>query len=136
MAQKSDAKKGLTTEEFKRRLDHLLENKPAKIWLAKSAMGRIDVIFSAGSAQGQPIKNFDHIGGFYLMGENIPTEYIDKIHRWFLEYCRVNHTPHRLERHFVDVRYRSYYDAGKKYHDELLMHVPLAVHTPAEKSTV
>jgi len=133
MPQKTIKRVGLTNEEFKRRLDKLLEKMPAKIWLAKSASGRIDVIFSAGQAQGLPIRNFDHIGGFYLMGENVPSELIDKIHRWFLEYCQFNHTPHRLERHFVDVNFRSFYDAGKKYHDELIMHIPFAVHTPAEK---
>lgn len=128
------SKSRLSTEDFKDRLDKLLANSAAKIWLAKSSMGRIDVIFSAGDAQGQPIKNFDHIGGFYLMGENVPGEFIDQIHRWFVEYCQTHFTPHRLERHFVDVRYRSFYDEGKKYHDELLMHVPLAVHTPTENS--
>jgi len=133
MSQKPVKPAGLTTEEFKGRMDKLLEDKTAKIWLAKSVNGRIDVIFSAGEAQGQPIKNFDHFGGFYLMGENVPSELIDQIHRWFLEYCQNHHTPYRLERHFVDVSYRSFYDAGKKYRDELLMHIPFAVHTPAER---
>jgi hypothetical protein len=130
MTTKIKSQKGLTAEAFQRKLEQLVDGRPIKIWLAKSALGRIEVIFSVGDAQGCPIKNFDHIGGFYLMGENVPTEYIDRIHGWFLEFTRINFTPHRLDRHFIDVRYRSYYDQAHKQHDELLMHVPLTVHTP------
>jgi len=131
MEEKKTMKKGLTAEAFHQRLERLIDGKPIKIWLAKSELGRIEVIFSVGDAQGQPIKNFDHIGGFYLMGENVPSEYIDRIHGWFLDFTRINFTPHRLDRHFVDVRFRSYYDQGHQQHDELLMHVPLTVKGPA-----
>jgi hypothetical protein len=130
MAVTSKPHKGLTTEAFKLRLDRLVGKKPIKIWLAKSARGHIDVIFSVGDAQGVPIRNFDHIGGFYLMGENVPPEYIDRIHRWFVDFAMINHTPHRIERHFIDVNYRKYLDGDRKYREELLMHVPLTVHTP------
>ncbi len=123
---------GLSAEEFRKKLDRLIGDQPIKIWLAKSHMGRIDVVFAVGDAQGCPIKNFDHIGGFYLMGENIPPEYIERIHDWFLAFTRVNFTPHRLDRHFVDVRFRTYYDHAKKYHDEMVMHAPITVHSPAE----
>lgn len=135
MSNKADDKRGLTAEEFKRKLDELLEGKKAKIWLAKSAAGRVDVIFSAGDAQGKPIRNVDHIGGFYLMGEDVPREYIDQIHQWFLEFTRVNFTPHRLERHFIDTHTRAFYELGKKYHEEIVMHVPFAVHGPTGKES-
>jgi len=124
------AKKGLSEDAFKRRLERLIGKKAMKIWLAKSAAGRLDVVFSVGDAQGRPIRNFDHIGGFYLLGENIPGEYIERIHRWFVEFCRVNYTAYRLERHFIDVNYRGFYEQGKKYREELMMHVPLAVSPP------
>ena len=120
----------LSAEAFQKKLARLIGEKPVKIWRAKSHLGRIEVIFSVGDAQGQPIKNFDHIGGFYLMGENVPSEYIDRIHGWFLAFTRDHFTPHRLDRHFVDVRYRTYYDKGNQQHDELVMHVPLTVKSP------
>lgn len=122
--------KGLTAEAFQRKLERLIAGKPIKIWLAKSESGRMDVIFTVGDAQGRPIKNFDHIGGFYLMGENVPPEYIDRIHGWFLDFTRINFSPHRLDRHFVDVRFRTYYDQGRQQHDEMVMHVPLSVKGP------
>lgn len=132
MGGKTVADKGLTSEAFQRRLARLVGDKPVKIWLAKSHMGRIEVVFAVGDAQGQPIRNFDHIGGFYLLGENVPPEWIDRIHGWFVDFSRSNFTAHRLDRHFVDVRFRTYYDHHKKYHDEMVMHTPITVHTPAE----
>ena len=131
--QNTKTRAGLSQETFKQRLEKLIGKKPMKLWLAKSAMGRLDVIFSVGDAQGQPVKNFDHIGGFYLLGEKNTEEYMEDIHRWFIEFCRTNYTPYRLERHFIDVSSRTYFDNGKRYRDEFMMHVPLAVHPPGGK---
>jgi hypothetical protein len=122
----------MTDEGFRRRLARLIGKKPIKIWLAKSARGRIDVVFSVGVAQGENIRNFDHIGGFYLMGQNVPPEYIERIHQWFLAYCRSRFTPHRLERHYIDMSYRYYLDAQRRRQDELTLHVPLSVKPPSE----
>jgi len=123
----------LTVEDFKKKLDDMVGARAIKIWLAKSVHGRLDTVFSVGDAQGMPIRHFDHIGGFYLLGENVPREMIDAIHDLFVLFCQANFTAHRLERHFVDTRYRSYYDGGKRYREELLMHIPLSVHGPTEQ---
>jgi hypothetical protein len=71
------------------------------------------------------------MGGFYLMGENVPPEMIARIHQWLIDFTRDNFTPYRLERHYVDVRYRRYRDEQTRQHrEELTMHVPITVHTP------
>jgi hypothetical protein len=124
----------LTAEDFRDKLNRLIGDKPIKIWLAKSVQGRLDTIFSAGDAQGMPIEHFDHIGGFYLLGENVPHEFIPRIHKMFVIFAQCNFAAHRLERHFIDMKSRAYYDGGKRYREELLMHVPLAVQSPTEHS--
>jgi len=134
MVTKTVRRKGLTEGAFKDKLDELLKGHKSKIWLLKSIAGRVDVLFSAGDAQGKPIINFDHIGGFYLMGENVPDECISQIHNWFLQFSRTNFTPYRLERHFIDMKQRAFYELGRRYRDELLMHVPFSVHTNDEDS--
>ncbi|HMP90718.1 MAG TPA: hypothetical protein PJ991_10985 [Kiritimatiellia bacterium] len=130
---KATAKIGLSVDEFKDLLAGLIGKSPIKIWLAKSALGRLDVVFSVGDTKGKPARNFDHIGGFYLLGENVPDEYVDQIHRWFVQFCQTNYTPYRLERHFIDVRSRAYFEGGKRYHDEFMMHVPMSVRPPTDK---
>ncbi|HMO50943.1 MAG TPA: hypothetical protein PKE26_06665 [Kiritimatiellia bacterium] len=121
----------LTKEDFKKKLDQLIGDKPIKIWLAKSVNGRLDTLFSAGDAQGKPIKHFDHIGGFYLLGENVPPDMIPAIHKWFVIFAHCNFTRNRMERHFIDTKFQQFYDGGKRYREELVMHVPLSVHGPA-----
>lgn len=134
MATKTAKRQGLTRDEFKAKLDDLLKGQHSKIWLLKSVAGRVDVMFSAGDAQGKPIVNFDHIGGFYLMGENVPDEFIPIIHKWFLDFSKINFNPYRLERHFIDTKQRAFYDLGRRYRDELLMHVPFSVHSTEDES--
>jgi hypothetical protein len=121
----------LTDKEFAARVRRLIAGKPVKIWLAKSAGGRLDTVFAAGVAQGEPIKNFDHIGGFYLLGEGVTPDLIPELHGLFTRYC----SSHRalLKTHpgmrVVDLRYKHGLPPGEQQKHELVMHIPLSIPT-------
>lgn len=112
---------------FQRKLDRLIKDKPVKLWLAKSVNGRLDVVFSVGKAQGEPIMSVDHLGGFYLLGEGVPPELLPRIHELFTLYCRDHYTASRVRKLNVNLKYQTAFDVQHKRREEMVMHVPFAV---------
>ena len=120
---------GLTEEGFRRQLQEIIQGLPVKIWLAMSVGERIDTLFSVGAAQGEPIRNFDHLGGFYLLGEGVPSRLIPAIHALFTRYCWSHralpktHVARHMNLKFTPATHR---EGG---HNHLVIHVPFSVHS-------
>jgi hypothetical protein len=124
----------LNDKEFAEQLGKLLDGKSAKIWLAKSHGGRLDTVFSVGEAQGEAIHPFDHIGGYYLIGEGVPEDLYPAIHELFVRYCKTQSETYRDE-HMLPVEYhRRPPIKPAPRHEQVIMHVPLSVHMPGERS--
>jgi hypothetical protein len=117
-----------STAQFREELRKLIARKPAKMWLAQSSGHRLDTIFSIGSAQPKPIKMFDHIEGFYLLGEGVSPSLIATIHDLFQRYCKTHKAAaNRNPRHAVEIRYRTFEKPHPEKHSRLIMHYPFAM---------
>lgn len=121
------SRKVLTEDMFQRKLAMIIHGKAVKLWLAKSIHGRLDVIFSVGTAQGMPIMSVDHIGGYYLLGEGVTPEMLPLIHDLFTHYCRDHYTSSRVRNISVKLTYQTPFDTQHKAREEMVMHVPFAV---------
>lgn len=99
----------LSEEQFQREIERLLAAHPAKVWLARSNGHRLDVVFSVGASQPEPIHLFDQEEGFYLLGEGVPPESISAIHALFERYCRTHKgIPLHLRDLPIHVQYKSF----------------------------
>jgi hypothetical protein len=71
---------------------------------------------------------FDHIGGFYLLGEGISPDLVPKIHQVFSDYCMTHHAVEMRHSHEVSVEYQP----GKGHphlpsqHPRMVMHYPFS----------
>lgn len=122
---------GDAEREFQGALERLIGSRPIKVWLTISRQGRLDTLFSVGTAHGDTIRHFDHAGGFYLLGENIPPDLLDPIHKLLMEYCRSQHRLLHANTALVmnwQYRHFGFHPAPGRHH--LVMHVPFAVNDP------
>ena len=119
----------ITEAEFKAALEDLLLKHPAKIWLARSTGQRLDTLFSVGGAQGAPIHNFDHLNGFYLMGEGVTPDLLGPIHTLFVRFCAGHRTDGTVHPHgrVIDLHYQHH--AGAPARQVLTLHMPFGVRT-------
>lgn len=120
----------LTEEAFAAALRSLLAGRTTKVWLVKSAGGRLDTVFSVGTEQGEEIRNFDHLGGFYLLGEGVARDLVEPIHALFTRYCASHRAVvHTRPSHIIDMRYWDEWHTQKKERNRLVLHVPFSVQT-------
>lgn len=119
----------ITEAEFKAALADLLRDHPAKVWLARSTGQRLDTLFSVGAAQGDPIRNFDHLNGFYLMGEGVTPDLLSPIHALFVRFCASHRTDATVHPHgrLIDLHYQHH--AGTPARQVLTLHMPFGVRT-------
>lgn len=117
--------------EFELALKNLIDERPMKIWLAKSSGQRLDTLASVGHAVPMPIQMFDHIEGFYLLGEGVPPDLLTPIHELFARYCRSHRdSAHRNPQHRVEVQYRSFEPEYPHIPNRLIMHYPFSASIP------
>lgn len=121
--------KPITEREFEDRLRELIRGRPVKIWLARSAGGRLDTVFSVGAPQGEPIRNFDHLNGFYLLGEGVTPDLLPSLHELFTQYCWSHRAFQSVHPHgrVVDLRYRHLDSEDARGRHHLQIHIPLSV---------
>ena len=119
---------GPAEQAFERELRALLGTRPVKVWLTISRSGRLDTLFSVGDAHGEPIRHFDHAGGFYLLGENISPDLLEPMHKLLLKYCHSQHRVlHENPLYVMNWQYRHFGFHGAQRKHELVMHIPFSV---------
>ncbi|MFH0954126.1 MAG: hypothetical protein V1873_07335 [Verrucomicrobiota bacterium] len=113
----------LEDNQFEQDLKNLVADRPMKIWLARSNGHRIDTIVSVGTPQPEPIRLFDHMVGFYLLGEGVTPDLLAPIHKLFQDYCRRHKDAGKLNpTHRVVLHFRS---STARWPNRLLMHYPM-----------
>ena len=129
MQERMAAEGPLSEAAFKAALVDLLRDHPAKVWLARSTGQRLDTLFSVGGAQGEPIRNFDHLNGFYLMGEGVTPDLLSPIHALFVRFCASHRTDATVHPHgrVIDLHYQHH--AGTPARPVLTLHMPFSVGT-------
>ncbi len=118
----------ISESEFKLKLADLLAGHPAKVWLARSAGHRLEVLFGVGEPQGLPVKNFDHLNGFYLMGEGVTPDLVAPLHNLFVWFCRGHRSSSQVHPvgHVQDPRVAQHPHVN--YHgNRLTLHSPFSV---------
>lgn len=114
----------LEDRNFEQQLKDLLGIRPVKIWLARSNGHRLDTILSVGASQAEPIRLFDHMAGFYLLGEGVTTDLLAPIHEIFRGYCmRHKDAAKKNPTHRMVLQFRSSHTP--RWPNRLLMHYPL-----------
>lgn len=113
----------LADKRFEQQLKELVGARAIKIWLARSNGHRLDTILSVGPSQAEPIRLFDHIEGFYLLGEGVTTDLLAPIHEIFRDYCvRHKDSAKKNPTHRMVLQFRS---SHARWPNRLLMHYPL-----------
>ena len=114
-----------TETAFHDRLHDLIAGRPVHITLLHSDGQHLHEVFSVGIGRGAPTHIFDHVGGFYLVGEGITPDLLAPAHELFERYCRAQETLTEAERQNpIHVEYRSF-----AHHDRhrLCMHFPASI---------
>lgn len=112
---------------FEAQIGKLIGGRQMKIWLAKSSGHRIDTLISIGTAQPEPIRLFDHMAGFYLLGEGVTPDLLSPMHAVFTEFCeRHMHMKKQKGLHRTVVKYRSSHDEAHYWYNRLIMHYPFS----------
>ncbi|MFH0881277.1 MAG: hypothetical protein V2A34_16315 [Lentisphaerota bacterium] len=78
-----------------------------------------------GARSGEVFQIFDHVGGFYLVGEGIAPDMLAPVHSLFARYCRSHTAVEKADRENpIHVQYRSF-----AQHDQhrLCMHFPASI---------
>lgn len=115
----------MSDEEFRARLHELIAGRPVRITLQFSDGTHLHEIASVGTGHGAMAQIFDHVGGFYLVGEGVQPELLGPLHELFAQYCRTHRAVDDSERQNpIHVQYRSFSE-----HDQhrMCMHFPSSI---------
>jgi hypothetical protein len=103
----------------------LIAEQPIKITLQYSDGKNLHEIVSVGTGCGAMAQIFDHVGGFYFVGEGVPPDLLGPLHELFALYCRSHRQVTDAERHNpIHVQYRSFSEHNQH---RMCMHFPTGV---------